>query len=125
MRVGALKSRRHIGLSSACLAAISWTEAVTGLASVVEAEDARLVAVRVRRDAIGELGVALLVDEASDVEASSQSARFPDQREVVRGEVGEDERAVAGQTPLPSEVIPQPTSSSAPRKALGSAGRAV
>jgi hypothetical protein len=43
---------------------------------------------------IGELGVALLVEEASAVEASSPSARFADEGEVVRGEVGEDERAV-------------------------------
>jgi hypothetical protein len=42
----------------------------------------------------GELGVAPLVDEAGDVEVPSQSARFADGRGVVRGEVGEDERAV-------------------------------
>jgi hypothetical protein len=76
-------------------AAISWTEAVAGLASVVEAEGARLVAVGERRHEIGELGVAVLFEEASQVGASSPSARFADEREVGRGEVGEDERAVA------------------------------
>jgi hypothetical protein len=49
---------------------ISWTEAVASLASVVEAEGARLVAVGERRHVIGELGVALLVEETSDVETS-------------------------------------------------------
>jgi hypothetical protein len=57
-------------------AAISQTEAVARLASVVEAERARLVALGERRHVISELGVALLVEEASDVEAPSPSARF-------------------------------------------------
>jgi hypothetical protein len=68
-------------------------------------EGARHVTVGERRHVIGELGVALLVEEASDVEASSPSARFPDQREVVRGEVGEDERAVAGHIAVQSYPI--------------------
>jgi hypothetical protein len=83
-------------LSSNLGAANSWTKAVTGLASIVEGEGTRLVAVGERWRAIGELGVALLVEEASEVEASSRSAGFADEREVVRGNIGEDERAVAG-----------------------------
>jgi hypothetical protein len=93
---------RIMRLSRRVRSAISWTEAVAGLASIVGAEDAGLVAVRVRH-LTGELVVALLVEEASDVEASSQSARFADEREVVRGEVGEDERAVAGHITVRSD----------------------
>lgn len=52
------------------------------------AEGAHPVAVGGRWHVIRELGVALLVAEASDVEASSPSERFADQREVVRGQGG-------------------------------------
>jgi hypothetical protein len=45
---------------------------------------------------ISELGVALLVDKGSDVKACSLPARFAGESEVVRGEVGEEKRAVAG-----------------------------
>jgi hypothetical protein len=63
---------------------ISWTEAVASLASVVEAEGARLVAVGEPRHVIGELGVTPLVEETSDIETSPPSARFADERKVVR-----------------------------------------
>jgi hypothetical protein len=63
---------------------------------VVEAEGARGIAVAETRRVIGELGVALLVEEANDVEASSPSARFADERKVARGDIGENERATAG-----------------------------
>jgi hypothetical protein len=62
---------------------------------VVETEGARVIAVAETRRVIGGLGVALLIEEVSDVEAFSRSARFADKREVVRGDIGEDERAVA------------------------------
>jgi hypothetical protein len=52
-------------------AAISWTEAVANLASVVEAEGARLVGTGARRSVIGDLAIALLVEEVSNAEASS------------------------------------------------------
>ena len=92
-------------LSSGSLAAISWTKAVAGLASVVEAEGARGVAVAERRQVISELGVALFAKEASDVEGSSPSARIRDRREILRGDVGEDQRAVVGHIAVQSLPI--------------------
>ena len=82
--------------------AISRTEAVAGLASVVKPEGARLLVVGERRRVLGELVVALLVEEG-DVEVSSPPARFVDEGEVVRGEVGEDERAVVGHITVRSD----------------------
>jgi hypothetical protein len=89
-------------LSSGSLAAISWTKAVAGLDLIVEAEGARLVAVAEIRRVIGGLGVALPVEEVSDVEGSSP---FTDGGEVLRGEVGEDERAVVGHVAVQSYPV--------------------
>jgi len=63
---------------------LSWTETVASLASVVEAKGARLVAVGEPQHVIGVLGVALLVQETSDVETPPPSARFADEHKVVR-----------------------------------------
>jgi hypothetical protein len=86
-------------------AAISWTKAVAGLASVVKAEGARVVAVGERRKVISELGIVLFAKEASDVEGSSPSTRIRDGREILRGEVGEDQRAVIGHIAVRSYSI--------------------